>query len=284
MHLLARLAQEAGAKVILKHYCEGFGLFGNKVAVRLRNLETNQEVQTSADVLIGADGAQSRVTSSASRNGHLLVALLQARVRMPEDGRPDTVRVWFDSSKTKYFYWLIPESDETAAVGLIADDVQQAEACLSKFLRNRQLEPFEFQSAMVPMYRLGQGGEVLSRAKNVFTVGDAAAQVKVTTVGGVVTGLHGSKALTDAILNGRNYPKALRELKLELNLHLFVRHILNRFDGEDYDQLIGMIQGRLKETLEEWDRDELTQSFLRLIWNEPRLIKLGAKALLKSFL
>jgi hypothetical protein len=60
--------------------------------------------------------------------------------------------------------------------------------------------------------------------------------------------------------------------------------VLNRFNEEDYDALIGMINGGLKDVLEEWTRDELKQSFLKMVWTEPRLIKLGAKAFLKSML
>lgn len=284
LSLLAHLAEEAGAKILFRHRFEGFAQFGKKTLVSLRNLKINEPIKVSTDVLVGADGALSTVGRFASLDGHPLVTLLQARVTLPQSMSADTTQIWFRPDQTKYFYWLIPESDRTAAVGLIANDSRQAEACLTEFLQSKDLEPFEFQSALVPMHRFRYGGDVLSEERNVFAVGDAAAQVKVTTVGGVVTGLHGARALTDAILNGRNYPKALRKLKIELNLHLLIRQILNRFSGEDYDQLIGMIHGRLKETLEEWNRDELTQSFLRLIWTEPRLIKLGAKALLKSFL
>jgi flavin-dependent dehydrogenase len=108
--------------------------------------------------------------------------------------------------------------------------------------------------------------------------------VKVTTVGGVVPGLYGAKALAQAILNGRNYRKELGGLRMELHLHLLVRHVLNRFSDQDYDELIGMLDGGLKETLQEWTRDELTQCFLRMIWAEPRLITLGAKVFLRSLL
>jgi len=134
------------------------------------------------------------------------------------------------------------------------------------------------------MHRFMDADGILAPGGNVFTVGDAAAQVKATTVGGVVTGLHGAKALAHAILNGRNYHKELRGLKLELRLHLLIRHVLNRFKEEDYDELIAMLDGGLKGILEERTRDELTHSFLRLIWTEPRLITLGTKALLKSIL
>jgi len=69
---------------------------------------------------------------------------------------------------------------------------------------------------------------------------------------------------------------------MELHLHLLVRQVLNRFSDRDYDELIGMLDGGLKDVVQEWTRDELTQSFLRMIWAEPRLITLGAKALLRS--
>jgi flavin-dependent dehydrogenase len=281
---VARMAEEAGARMILRYRFEGFAQFGRKVVVTLRNLETNEAKQISTDVLVGADGVQSAVSQAASRNGHRVAALVQARVSLPESQEGDTYRVWFDTNRTNYFYWLIPESDRVAAVGLIAEDVRQAKAGLIEFLREKQLEAIEFQSAIVPMHRFGSADDAVDSNRNVFVVGDAAAQVKVTTVGGVVPGLYGARALAQAILNGRNYRKELGGLKMELNLHLLVRHVLNRFSDQDYDELIKMLDGGLKEILEEWTRDELTQSFLRMIWAEPRLITLGAKVFLRSIL
>jgi hypothetical protein len=43
-----------------------------------------------------------------------------------------------------------------------------------------------------------------------------------------------------------------------------------------------LLKGELKEVLEEWTRDELSRSLLKLITKEPRLITLGAKAILRS--
>ena len=284
VEIFARMAEEAGAQIILGYLFEGFAQFGRKVVVTLRNLEANEAKQISADILVGADGVQSAVSQAASRNGHRVAALVQARVPLPESGEGDTYRVWFDTNQTKYFYWLIPESDRVAAVGLIANDVPQAKARLIKFLQEKQLEAIEFQSSIVPMHQFGNANGVAVPNRNVFVVGDAAAQVKVTTVGGVVPGLYGARALAQAILNGRNYRKELDGLKMELNLHLLIRHVLNRFSDQDYDELIGMLDGGLKEILQEWTRDELTQSFLRMIRAEPSLITLGAKACLRSIL
>ena len=284
LNLLARLAKAAGVKIIFNHQFEGFAQFGRKIVVSLRNLEAGEEHRRSTDVLIGADGAQSAVARAASCNGHHLAALLQARVSLPANVRSDTSQVWFDPDRTKYFYWLIPESDQVATVGLIAEDPKRAESELKAFLQQQQLEPLEFQSAPVPMHRFELMSSVHAGDRNVFIVGDAAGQVKVTTVGGVVTGLHGARALATAVLNGRNYRKELRELKLELDLHLLVRRVLNWLDDRDYDELIAMLDGGLKDILEESTRDELSKCLLSLILKEPRLITLGAKAFLRSIL
>jgi flavin-dependent dehydrogenase len=284
LKLLTRLAQEEGTKIIFRHRFVGFARSGRKIVVTLEDLETGEEQHVITDILVGADGALSAVSRAVSCNGHYLMALFQARVSLTKNLSPDTCQVWFDSNQTRYFYWLIPESDQVAAIGLIADDAHRAEDGLMSFLQERRLEPLEFQSAMVPMHRFMDAEGIPTPEGNVFTVGDAAAQVKATTVGGVLTGLHGTKALTHAILNGRSYHKELRGLRLELHLHLLIRHVLNRFKEEDYDELISMLDGGLKGILEERTRDELTHSFLRLIWNEPRLVTLGAKSLLRSML
>ncbi len=284
VNLLARLAKGTGAKIALKHRFEGFGQFGKKIVVSLKNLETGEEYRRSTDILIGADGALSAVSRAVSHDGHHLAALVQARILLPEEANGDTLQVRFNSDQTKYFYWLIPESNHIGAVGLITDNIQEADACLKVFLKKRGLETLEFQTAMVPMHHFEWLGGFSTPGRNVFVVGDAAGQVKVTTVGGVVTGLYGARALATAVLNGRNYRKELRELKLELDLHLLVRHVFNWFNDKDYDELIAMLDGGLKDILEERTRDELSKSFLSLILKEPRLITLGAKACLRSIL
>jgi flavin-dependent dehydrogenase len=280
--LLARLVKEESGEIVFKNQFEGFAQFGRKIVVSLKNLDTGEEYCRSTDILIGADGALSAISRAASCNGHRLAALAQARVLLPEESNGDTSQVWFDSDQTRYFYWLIPESDRTGIVGLITDNAGEADACLKMFLKERRLETLEFQAAMVGMHRFEWLDHFLTRNRNVFVVGDAAGQVKVTTVGGVVTGLHGARALATAILNGRNYRKELKKLKVELDLHLLVRHVLNRFNEKDYDELIAMLDGGLKDILEESTRDELRRNFMSLILKEPRLITLGAKAFLRS--
>jgi flavin-dependent dehydrogenase len=280
--LLARMAEGAGAKIILKRRFLSFTSSGEGVSVAFRNLETGKDSKTLTNILIGADGAFSAVARAASHNGHFHTALLQTRVRLPEQVNRHTYQVWFDPGRTKYFYWLLPESEETAVVGLIAEDARQAGKSLKAFLQEKRLEPTEYQAAMVPMHKFEYGAKVMEVSRKVFLIGDAAAQVKVTTVGGVVTGLRGARAVVEAILNGSNTGKEIGQLKRELDLHLLVRRLLDGFTDADYDRLIDFLDGALKEVLSEQTRDELSQMYLKMIASQPRLVILGAKALLRG--
>ncbi len=280
--LLARMAEEAGARITLKRRFLTFTSTGEGVVLGFKDIETGEEGQTRTDVLIGADGTFSAVARAASHNGHFQTALLQARVRLSGQLAPHTYRVWFDPGRTKYFYWLIPEADGMAAVGLIADDARQAGSSLKAFLQEQKLEPIEYQAAMVPMHKFEYAARVMEVSRKVFLIGDAAAQVKVTTVGGVVTGLRGAQAVVEAILNGSKSGKEISQLKRELDLHLLVRRLLDGFTQADYDVLIDFLNGELKKILSEQTRDELSKMYLRLIASQPRLVILGAKALLRG--
>lgn len=284
--LLAQMADGAGARVAAGQKFTGYTKVGRKILVSLKDMETGEERRVMTDILVGADGAMSAVGRLASRNGHNLVSLLQARVILPGGGGSDTCQVWFDSDQTKYFYWLIPESGEVSALGLIADSTEQARAWLTEIIQGRKLEPLEFQEAMVPLYRFDYTNGVYSPDRNVFVIGDAAAHVKATTQGGMVTGLRGARELARAILQRKKRPRfgAMQSLKLELDLHLVIRRLLNQFRDEDYDELISLIDGDLKKILEERTRDELIHFFLRLILKKPGLIGLGMKSLVRSII
>jgi flavin-dependent dehydrogenase len=284
--LLARMAEEAGAKIYLGRRFLNFASSGGGVNVVFRDSNGCINRQTQADVLIGADGAFSGVARSASHNGHFQTALLQARVhinRINKEINRDTYRVWFDPARTKYFYWLIPESDETAAVGLIADDARQAGGALKSFLLEQGMEPIDYQASMVPMHKFQYFARVDEISRNVFLIGDAAAQVKVTTVGGVVTGLRGARAVVEAILNGRKNGKEVSKLKRELDLHLLVRRLLDGFNDLDYDRLIDFLNGELTDVVSKQTRDDLSRMYLDLVSSQPKLLLLGAKAFLRGF-
>lgn len=279
VQLLASQAQRVGARIFFGYAFTSYQQEGGKISINLSQVETGKRVSVESDVLVGADGALGLV-GAPSQDGFGGASLLQARIRLPDDADPGTCRIWFDCNRTRYFFWLIPESEGSAIVGLIAEDDQKARASLAHFLKEKGWAPLDFQGGTAPLHRFRYSarGQV---ERNVFLVGDAAAQVKITTVGGLVPGLGGARALANALLNGGNYEKELKGLKRELDLHLLLRFILDRFGNDDYDKLVGLLKGDLKRLLESWTRDELRTGFWRLVFTEPRLITLGARVLFR---
>lgn len=273
---LAEEAEAAGAK--LRYDTRFLGLAANGRGLRVEVDEAGERKELHAESLVGADGAASRVARAAGWPAVETVPLVQAVVKLPKDCPPDTTRVWFVPDDTPYFYWMIPESKERAAVGVIGEHGRSTKKCFDRFLEKKGLEPLEWQGARIPVYK---GWVPIQRTignGEVYLVGDAAAQVKVSTVGGIVTGFRGARGVADAILqNGR---RELRALRRELGTHWLIRRALHYFQQEDYSRLVDMLNASARESLGEINRDEST----RLLWNvvkrQPRLVLLGLRGLL----
>lgn len=277
MHTLAGRAASAGAHM---HWGSRVHMVQNHRPNPLLELDTEHgERLQPAECVIGADGVDSVVARDAGLDGYPRAALLQARVRLPSDFPSNVVRVWFDRPISRYFLWLIPESSEYGAAGLIADDMGQAERGLQALLQREALEQVERQEeAWVPLHPLSLTRRQWTEDGHVFVVGDAAGQVKVTTVGGVVTGLRGGLALARALTRGTAYAGELRALRRELHLHALVRSMLNGFTDGDYDQLIRLLNPHVLSILSQYDRDRLVQAVWRIALAQPRWPVMGVRA------
>ena len=274
--VLAREAQDAGARVSFQS--RFLSLCANSRGLHLEVESAGHREELHAASVIGADGATSRVARTAGWPPIETVPLVQAIVRLPKDCPPDTTRVWFVPDDTPYFYWLIPESPERAALGIIGEGHDTAKR-LTRFLEKKQMEPLEWQGAQIPVYR--RWVPVKRRVGNgdVYLVGDAAAQVKVTTVGGIVTGFRGALGVAQSILrNGRS--RELKTLRRELDTHWLIRRTMHHFQQKDYSHLVDLLNISTRDSLSEITRDEAA----RLLWNvlrrQPRLALLGLRGLL----
>ena len=269
-------AEAAGARI--EYNTRFLGLAANASGLRVEADRAGRRVELHARSLVGADGAVSRVARAAGWPPVETVPLVQALVRLPKDCPADTTRIWFIPDDTPYFYWLIPESPERAALGVIGEQGRDTKRAFDRFLEKKGFEPLEWQGARIPVYR--QWVPIRRTVGNgeVYLVGDAAAQVKVTTVGGIVTGLRGARGVADAILG--NSRSELRALRRELATHWLIRRALHYFGQEEYRQLVDVLNVSTRESLAEINRDEAT----RLLWNvvrrQPRLVLLGLRGLL----
>jgi flavin-dependent dehydrogenase len=269
-------AEAAGARI--EYNTRFLGLAPNASGLRVEADHAGRRVELHARSLVGADGAVSRVARAAGWPPVETVPLVQALVRLPKDCPRDTTRIWFIPDDTPYFYWLIPESPERAALGVIGEQGRDTKRAFDRFLEKKGFEPLEWQGARIPVYR--QWVPIRRTVGNgeVYLVGDAAAQVKVTTIGGIVTGLRGARGVADAILG--NSRSELRALRRELATHWLIRRALHYFGQEEYRQLVEILKVSTRESLAEINRDEAT----RLLWNvvrrQPRLVLLGLRGLL----
>lgn len=276
---LAEEARDAGAQIDLGHRFHTLQPNGRGLVVDVERCADGSREEVHADIVIGGDGVVSRVARSAGWAPLETVPLVQAIVPLPKDMQPDTARVWFVPQDTPYFYWLIPESPTRGALGLIGESGPEMRAHLERFLEKRKLDPIEFQGARIPVYT----GWVPVRRKvgsgSVYLVGDAAGQVKVTTVGGTVTGFRGALGVVQQILNEGN-SRELRSLRRELDLHLWVRRSLHDFEQSDYSWLVDMLSETAKQPLVDYSRDEAWQILWRVCLRQPRLLLLGLRGML----
>ena len=277
---LAGAAQASGVRIDFG--CQFVGLEGDGKGLNLQLRRSSGSTQeATVNTVVGADGAFSRVARSAGWPAQATVPLVQATVRLPADMPSDTTRVWFIPDDTPYFYWLIPDSPTTGVAGLIGEDGPATSRALEGFLEKRQLEPLEYQAARIPVYarwipirRRLQGGDV-------YLVGDAAGHVKVTTVGGIVTGFRGALGVAEAIISGKP-GRRLRALRRELDVHLLIRKVIHNSDQARYSHLVDLLNARTRKDLEGCTRDEPSQILWRLCLHQPRLLLFGLRALLSG--
>ncbi len=275
---LANEARKAGAS--LSYDTRFLGLGPNSRGLRLEVETGGEKQELHADQVVGADGATSRVGRAAGWPPVVTVPLVQDIVKLPKDCRPDTTRVWFVPDDTPYFFWLIPENESRGALGIIGEGSgQETLKRVEQFLVKKNLEPLEWQGARIPVYR--KWVPVQRRVGNgkVFLVGDAAAQVKVSTVGGIVTGFRGAQAVADALLGVRESAE-LKLLRRELNTHWLIRKSLHHFQQKDYSHLVDLLNAATRESLGEIDRDHSTRLLWNVIRKQPRLVLLGLRGLL----
>ncbi len=275
---LAEEAQRAGASLELGRRFHALHPNNRGMVLEVDRSNDGGREEVHADTIVGGDGASSGVARAAGWAPLETVPLVQAIVALPKDMPPDTARVWFVPQDTPYFYWLIPESPTRGALGLIGETGPETRQYLEKFLVKRGLAPVSFQAARIPIYKRWVPVHRQVGRGSVYLVGDAAGQVKVTTVGGIVTGFRGALGVAQAILNGSS--GELRTLRRELDLHLLLRRSLHDFQQEDYSRLVDLLNDPAKQSLAEYSRDEAWKILWRVCLSQPRLVLLGLRGLL----
>lgn len=278
---LAGWAEAHGTEIRTGMSFSGLRPKGAKICFTVSAADGKGRLEEETDIIIGADGAQSEVARALGVKERETAPLCQTVVELPRDMDPHSTRVWFVPDLTPYFFWLIPHSANKGVLGFIGEGPGEGKSPLERFLERKGIEPAEYQFARIPVYgrwipnpaRVGDG--------RAYLVGDAAAHVKVSTVGGIVTGLRGVLGVVNMI-TGNGATDELKGLKRELDRHRLVRKVLHTFSQDDYVRLFGLLNSVLKRSLGSITRDETGKLLCHTVLREPRLLLLAVRALAKK--
>ena len=230
---LLEMAQEAGVEFTPQSRVIGLE---EKAAIIARD---NDIYRAEAKVIIGADGPKSKVAMCAKlpAPGQLLLGL-QAMVRF-ESQSSDLIEIFIDQELAPgFFAWVVPAEEGVARVGLATHQMKRAVSFLKRFLEKLKLKPLKINAGLIPI-----GPRSQTVAQGMIVVGDAAAQAKPTSGGGLYTGIVAAQiagevaaehALAPQDNNGlltyekRWRDKLDRELSLGMSLRRLFRNLHNR--------------------------------------------------------
>lgn len=195
---LAEKAEEAGVE-IKKETFESFRRGDDGVLVKTK------EGDYEAKVLAGCDGPLSDVRTQAGlpEPNKFLHGIL-TKVEPGEEGElsKNSVEIYLDAAED-FFGWKVPRK-ETIEYGLVTDVKNNVRKAFEKFSRKQGFDIKDTYSGLIPILPANK-----TASKRVFLCGDAAAQTKPFTGGGVIYGLTAASIAAKVINTER--PRTLQK-------------------------------------------------------------------------
>lgn len=294
---IIKVAENNGADVFVNNNVLSAQRINNHVELR-----TSQKQDVKCKILVGADGPHSKIRDrfAFSEPKEFLRGMGVEITNVNLDSNYVEIFVGNDIAPG-FFAWIIPtnKSGSEARAGLCIS--QKAEHSpkqyLSNFLKNKHSKSF-FEDMKITKYI---GGiiplGVLKKTFdfNVLIVGDAAAQVKPTSGGGIYTGLlcanHCSSVSIEALQNENYTSEFLRKYQKlwsddvgrELYLGMKFRKIYKNLSDKQFDKYIEKFQNpRISEVITKYgDIDYPSKLIKHLLKKTPSLLKLIPGAIIE---
>ena len=187
--------------------------------------------------------------------------LYGAQYEIKVDADPDFVQLHFN--QPDFFSWVIPV-DEYARVGLCSksNPTPELHRFIKKLGAEGQIKSYHIRDehyGVIPIYN----PSLTTYRDRIALVGDAAAQVKASTGGGVVMGGRAAKHVFK-----QDYEHSWRrELGMELKAHLMVYKFISRLKEENKNKLFSSLAEHKHILEEKGDMDSAIKSLSPIIRN-----------------
>lgn len=290
---LCELAAEHGAQLITKADALELTKENGKISgVKFRYMGETREVK--CDIVIGADGTESRVGRWAGINTAVALRDIDTCVQYTLAGidiKKDTCEFYFGNKVSPGGYvWIFPKSDNTANVGIGIAGHLSHEKGPKEFLDEFVAEKFPKATITYTVY----GGVPTSATlkeivrDNIMLVGDAARQVNPITGGGIVQGMiAGSiagKTAAEAVKKKRFDAKFLKKYRKEWdkklgNTQKIMHSMKEKFlfmTDEQFNNLVSYCQNIPD------DKFSLKALFTEAVKGDPKLVMDVAKSFVVS--
>jgi len=202
---LARRAAKAGAKIMMRAEVTGLTKKGEKITgIKVRQFD--EEFDIEADIVVGADGVESKIGQWAGINTVLKPGDLEtcAQYTLTNVDHNTNYAEFFIGRKVAPggYVWIFPKGKDTfnVGIGILASlsEPGMPLKLLDKFIANhpelKKAEPVRLLAGAVPVAK-----PVETVRDNLLLVGDAARHADSITGGGLTTSLEGGKIAGETI-------------------------------------------------------------------------------------
>ena len=294
---ILNLAEKTGASINLKTKVLSVKVKNNFVEIDINKDKKNIKIKSS--LLIGADGPYSKVRSSINlpKPKEFLKGIGASVENTSLD--PKYVEIFVGRKIAPgFFAWVIPtKKDGTEArIGLCIDDTSNysLKQCFNVLLKQKILKDIIIKKKIAGTIPLGPLKQTTD--DNVMIVGDAAAQVKPTSGGGIYPGILCGRYCSDVAIqalesqdfSGQNLKRYNRlwtkDIGRELNLGMKFRRIIKNIDDKKMDKYIKKLNttNNIEIINHYGDIDFPSKLAFPLFKKNPTFLKLIPTALKKS--
>jgi digeranylgeranylglycerophospholipid reductase len=287
---IIKKSKAKGAKIFLQNNVSS----AQKIDEHIE-LKTSQNLDVRCKLLIGADGPYSKIRDRfAFPEPQEFLRGIGAEVKNT-NLNPDFLEIFVGKNVAPgFFAWIIPTNKKgtNARIGLCIgqESTMSPKYYFSNFFKNKVSSPF-LENAEITKHIGGViplGSLKRTHDSNVMLVGDAAAQVKPTSGGGIYSGIlcanHCSNVAIDALKKNNFTSQFLKkyhklwfsDIGRELNLGMKFRRIFKGLSDKQFDKYIEKFNDtKITEIISKYgDIDYPSKLVKPLLKNAPSLLKL----------